>query len=178
MVLQDWLASSLLPPDDLATAAVSPSLVSVLTTAAEELVNSMASDINSLAFKVTLIKNYMDMLERHRKLESADLLLLVAGLCHGQAADLAGQDKTFQNGKTETVGSLPNAEDSAQKLVPCVTRLIEELSSAARSKVISAFSSPSNIRCSPQPGLPVTSSSIVQTPVLSSTNWSLLCSRC
>ena len=76
MVLQDWLASSLLPPDDLATAAVSPSLVSVLTTAAEELVNSMASDINSLAFKVTLIKNYMDMLERHRKLESADLLLL------------------------------------------------------------------------------------------------------
>ena len=105
--------------------------------AAEMLVKSVATDVNSLAFEVGLIKDYMDQVEAKAELTSSDLLLLDCVMAKLQIS----LDKTFNSGKAgqETPGSLPTAVESAQKLVPCVVRLIEKFSEAARIKVINSF---------------------------------------
>ena len=107
------------------------------TAAAEMLVKSVATDVNSLAFEVGLIKDYMDQVEAKAELTSSDLLLLDCVMAKLQIS----LDKTFNSGKAgqETPGSLPTAVESAQKLVPCVVRLIEKFSEAARIKVINSF---------------------------------------
>ena len=109
------------------------------TAAAEALVKSVATDVNSLAFEVGLIKDYLDQVEAKPEMSSGDLLLLDCVMAKLQIS----LDKTFNCTKSGSespgAGSLPTAVDCAQKLVPCVARLIEKLSSAARTKVIRSF---------------------------------------
>ena len=114
---------------------------------AESLLKSVAADVNSLGFEVLLIREYLSRVEAKTEIVSADLLILDCLMGKLQIS----LDKTFNTGKPGHVGggeasltsmtsSLPSAVEAAQKLVPCVARLLEKFSGAARSKVIKTFS--------------------------------------
>ena len=109
---------------------------------AEALLKSVAADVNSLGFEVTLMREYLSRVEE-KEIVSADLLLLDCLMAKLQIS----LEKTFNTNKpgeaislTSMAGSLPTAVEAAQKLVPCVARLLDKFAEAARSKVIKMFS--------------------------------------
>ena len=112
---------------------------------AETLIKAVGSEVNCLGFEVRLIREYLSEVEAKTDLVSADLLILDCLMGKLQIS----LDQTFNTSKpggseavslTNMTSSLPSAVAAAQKLVPCVSRLLDKFAGAARTKVIQTFS--------------------------------------
>ena len=113
---------------------------------AETLIKAVGTEVNCLGFEVRLIREYLTEVEAKTDLVSADLLILDCLMGKLQIS----LDQTFNTSKpgssseavslTSMTSSLPSAVAAAQKLVPCVSRLLDKFAGAARTKVIQTFS--------------------------------------
>ena len=112
---------------------------------AETLIKAVGTEVNCLGFEVRLIREYLSEVEAKTDLLSADLLILDCLMGKLQIS----LDQTFNTSKpggneaaslTSMTSSLPSAVAAAQKLVPCVSRLLDKFAGAARTKVIQTFS--------------------------------------